>query len=182
MCFICNALCFYLLVILYAWYICAIIFNVVMSYDCMPYMCLAVLYVLSCMFSVNILCLFDRRFKSSIELVLFVLLCIVFKKSFWTLNLWTFRPPLPKKSCLVQKSIVWLCDHKSRSQWSQSYTLHSDMHWFICMQNMKSLPRTKLHYQKNSWQLNNSPLHDILVIYFYTTRVLHIFDIILPLK
>ena len=32
------------------------IFNVVMSYDCMPYMCLAVLYVLSCMFSVTILC------------------------------------------------------------------------------------------------------------------------------
>ena len=31
------------------------IFNVVMSYDCMPYMCLAVLYVLSCMFSVTIL-------------------------------------------------------------------------------------------------------------------------------
>ena len=31
-----------------------------MSYDCMPYMCLAVLYVLSCMFSVTILCLFDR--------------------------------------------------------------------------------------------------------------------------
>ena len=30
--------------------------------------------------------LFDRRFKSSIELVLFVLLCIVFKESFWTLN------------------------------------------------------------------------------------------------
>ena len=27
-----------------------------MSYDCMPYMCLAVLYVLSCMFSVTILC------------------------------------------------------------------------------------------------------------------------------
>ena len=48
-----------------------------MSYDCMSYMCLAVLYVLSCMFSVTILCLFDRRFKSSIELVLFVLLCIV---------------------------------------------------------------------------------------------------------
>jgi hypothetical protein len=57
-------------------YICAIIFNVVITYDCMPYMCLAVLYVLSCMFSVTILCLFDRRFKSSIELVLFVLLCI----------------------------------------------------------------------------------------------------------
>jgi hypothetical protein len=48
----------------YAWYICAITFNVVMSYDCMPYMCLTVLYVLSCMFSVTILCLFDRRFKS----------------------------------------------------------------------------------------------------------------------
>ena len=40
----------------YAWYICAITLNVVMSYDCMPYMCLAVLYVLSCMFSVTILC------------------------------------------------------------------------------------------------------------------------------
>ena len=25
-------------------------------YDCMPYMCLAVLYVLSCMFSVTIVC------------------------------------------------------------------------------------------------------------------------------
>ena len=37
-----------------------------MSYDCMPCMCLTVLYVLSCMFSVTILCLFDRRFKSSI--------------------------------------------------------------------------------------------------------------------
>ena len=36
---------FYILFISkYAWYICAIIFNVVMSYDWMPYMCLAVLY------------------------------------------------------------------------------------------------------------------------------------------
>jgi hypothetical protein len=49
MCFI-----LFLFISKYAWYICAITLNVVMSYDCMPYMCLAVLYVLSCMFSVTI--------------------------------------------------------------------------------------------------------------------------------
>jgi hypothetical protein len=45
-----------------------------MSYDCMPYMCLAALYVLSCMFSVTISCLFERRFKSSILVFLFLFL------------------------------------------------------------------------------------------------------------
>ena len=43
-----------------------------MSYDCMPYMCLAVLYVLSCMFSVTILCLLYRRFKSLCYLYCYV--------------------------------------------------------------------------------------------------------------
>ena len=50
-----QCLMFYLLVSMHDIYVLSI-FNVVMSYDCMPYMCLAVLYVLSCMFSVTILC------------------------------------------------------------------------------------------------------------------------------
>jgi hypothetical protein len=51
--------------------VCAVTFNVVMSCDCLP--CCIICTVM------HAFCFFDRPFKSSIELVLFVLLCILFQ-------------------------------------------------------------------------------------------------------
>ena len=97
MCFICNALCFYLLVILYAWYICAIIFNVVMSYDC-SLVCalLYYMYCHACFLLIFYVCLIDDL---KAQQSLCYLYCYVssLKKAF---EPWTFErsdPHSPQK-------------------------------------------------------------------------------------